>query len=66
MNLKIWIPIILILIIYLIVCFYDLFKIDKTKYLPKWIWGIIICISIPLGGIIYFLLGRDSRGEIDE
>lgn len=66
MDLKILIPIIIIILIYLIICFIDLFKVEKTKFLPKWVWGIIICISIPLGGILYYLLGRDILGENNE
>ncbi len=66
MDLKILIPIIIIIIIYLVICFADLFKVKKTKFLPKWIWGVIICISIPLGGILYYLLGRDILGESNE
>ncbi|WP_222935486.1 PLDc N-terminal domain-containing protein, partial [Staphylococcus pseudintermedius] len=45
------------------VCYHDLYKINMVKYLPKWVWSIIIIISIPLGGVIYFLLGRETRGE---
>lgn len=66
MDLKIFIPVIIIIIIYLVTCFVDLFKVKKTKFLNKWIWGVIICISIPLGGIIYYLLGRDILGESNE
>ncbi|EMU9959171.1 PLDc N-terminal domain-containing protein [Staphylococcus pseudintermedius] len=62
MTIKILIPIIILIIIYLIVCYHDLYKINMVKYLPKWVWSIII-ISIPLGGVIYFLLGRETRGE---
>ncbi|PCF38137.1 hypothetical protein B5C06_12135 [Staphylococcus delphini] len=63
MTIKILIPIIILIIIYLIVCYHDLCKINMVKYLPKWVWSIIIIISIPLGGVIYFLLGRETRGE---
>ncbi|MDG0843982.1 PLDc N-terminal domain-containing protein [Staphylococcus equorum] len=66
MNPKILIPVIIIIALYLIICFVDLFKVNKTKFLPKWAWGLIICISVPLGGIIYYLLGRDVLGESDE
>lgn len=66
MNPKILIPVIIIIALYLIICFVDLFKVNKTKFLPKWAWSLIICISVPLGGIIYYLLGRDVLGESDE
>ncbi|MFQ3844746.1 transcriptional regulator [Staphylococcus pseudoxylosus] len=66
MEPKILIPIIMIIAIYLVICFVDLLKVNKTKFLPKWLWGVIICISIPLGGIIYYIIGRNVLGDNDE
>jgi hypothetical protein len=45
-------------------CLYDIAQHD-VRYLPKWVWVIICCASIPVGGIIYLLAGRDpaSRGR---
>ncbi|QHW36236.1 hypothetical protein GZH82_02075 [Staphylococcus ursi] len=63
MYIKILIPIIILIIIYLFICYRDLYKINMVKYLPKWGWSIIIIISIPLGGVIYFLFGRETRGD---
>ncbi|MET8430278.1 MULTISPECIES: PLDc N-terminal domain-containing protein [unclassified Nocardia] len=40
-------------------CWYDLSR-TRVKYLPKWAWAIICLISIPLGGIIYLIVGRDG------
>lgn len=37
----------------------DIVRSDTVKYLPKWAWIVISVISIPLGGIIYLLLGRE-------
>ena len=56
MEVKIIIPII-------VLCFSDLIKINKTNLFPKWVWAIICCISIPLGGIIYFIWGRGGLGN---
>ncbi|MGV9667395.1 PLDc N-terminal domain-containing protein [Nocardia niigatensis] len=41
-------------------CWYDLY-LTQVKYLPKWAWAIICLISIPLGGIIYLIVGRDGE-----
>lgn len=43
-------------------CLYDIAHHD-VRYLPKWAWVIICLISIPLGGIGYLLIGRDSAGD---
>lgn len=39
-------------------CLTDLVRASEVRYLPKWLWGIIICISIPIGGIIYLVGGK--------
>jgi hypothetical protein len=40
----------------------DIVRADHVQYLPKWAWAILSVISIPLGGIVYLLVGRD-RGQ---
>jgi hypothetical protein len=37
----------------------DIARASSVQYLPKWAWALISIVSIPLGGIIYLLLGRD-------
>lgn len=39
-------------------CLTDLVRASEVRYLPKWLWGIIICISSPIGGIIYLVVGK--------
>jgi hypothetical protein len=41
-------------------CLYDLSR-HEVRYLPKWAWALICVISIPLGGIVYLVVGRDHR-----
>lgn len=64
LDLKIMIPLILIVIVYLTYCLYDLIKVPNVKFFSKWIWGVIICISIPFGGVVYILIGRDGEEVI--
>ncbi len=52
-------PIAVLLIGWVVFALYDLSRSD-VKHLPKWAWAIIILISIPLGGVVYFLVGRES------
>lgn len=37
----------------------DIARACSVQYLPKWAWALVSILSIPLGGIIYLLLGRD-------
>jgi len=41
-------------------CLYDLSQ-HEVKVLPKWGWALVIVLSIPLGGVVYLLVGRLER-----
>jgi hypothetical protein len=41
-------------------CLFDLYRGD-VRYLPKWVWALLCVVSIPVGGIVYLLVGRDHR-----
>ena len=52
-------PLILLALAFVAWCWVDISRND-VKYLPKWLWGLICAISIPVGGIVYLLVGRES------
>lgn len=52
------VPVILILVAFVGFCLYDLSR-TEVRYLPKWAWVIIVLVSIPLGGIVYLVVGRE-------
>jgi len=39
-------------------CLADLVRADQVRFLPKWAWAVACLIQIPLGGVLYLLLGR--------
>ena len=39
-------------------CLTDLGRADQVRFLPKWAWAVACLIQIPLGGVVYLLLGR--------
>jgi phospholipase D-like protein len=39
-------------------CQIDIFRADQVRYLPKWAWAGICLVSIPVGGIVYLVIGR--------
>jgi hypothetical protein len=41
-------------------CLYDLSRSD-VRYLPKWAWAVVCLLSVPVGGIVYLLVGRVHR-----
>lgn len=60
MDIKLLLPVIIIILIYIYFCIYDIFKNKTTKYFHWSIWVIVCLISIPLGGIIYYFIGRNA------
>jgi hypothetical protein len=54
------IPLIVVAVLFEIYCLYDLARVRSVRYLPKWAWAIVCVISIPLGGIVYLVFGRQS------
>jgi len=51
-------PLILVGLAFVVFCLRDLVKAREVRYLPKWGWALVICLSIPLGGVAYLVFGR--------
>jgi hypothetical protein len=51
-------PIVLLAVGFVIYCLVDVAR-SRVKYLPKWAWALICLFSVPVGGIIYLIVGRD-------
>jgi hypothetical protein len=48
-------------------CLVDLIRAEKVRFLPKWGWAILclgIGLTIPFGGILYLLAGRDRHSKL--
>lgn len=55
-------PLILVAAAFVGFCLYDIARHD-VRYLPKWVWVVICLVSIPLGGIVYLLIGREPSSS---
>mgnify|MGYP000864182648 FL=1 len=64
-TLLIMIPIVILYLLYLFFCFLDIKK-NEVKHFSKIIWFIICAISVPVGGILYFVFGRKEGHDYDE
>ena len=51
-------PLIVLALAFVIYCVFDVSR-NEVRYLPKWAWIVICLVSIPLGGVVYLLIGRD-------
>jgi hypothetical protein len=53
-------PLLLLGLVFVGYCLYDLSR-NQVRYLPTWAWALICVFSVPLGGIVYLLVGREHR-----
>ena len=53
------IPLLLLPLAFVIYCWVDI-AYSEVRHLPKWLWAVIVTVSVPLGGIVYLWVGRDS------
>ncbi|HZV24689.1 MAG TPA: PLDc N-terminal domain-containing protein [Acidothermaceae bacterium] len=45
-------------LVFLVFCLVDLARTEAVRYVPKWAWAVVCVISVPLGGVIYLLVGN--------
>jgi hypothetical protein len=53
-------PFLILSIAFVVYCLIDLSR-GPVRYLPKWAWALICLVSVPLGGVVYLLIGRERR-----
>jgi hypothetical protein len=52
------VPVIVIGAGFVVFCLIDLARARQVRYLPKWAWALVCLVSVPLGGIVYLIVGR--------
>lgn len=52
-------PLVVLALGFVVFCLVDISRHD-VKHLPKWAWMLICLLSVPLGGIVYLIVGKDS------
>ena len=41
-----------------ILCLRQVVMAERVRFLPRWVWAVACLIQIPLGGVLFLLLGR--------
>jgi hypothetical protein len=52
-------PILLVSVAFVVWVVVDITRSKSVRYLPKWAWLVLSVLSIPVGGIVYLLFGRE-------
>ena len=52
-------PLVVVAIAWAAYCIVDIVKAERVLVFPKWAWALICVLSVPVGGIIYLLIGRE-------
>jgi hypothetical protein len=58
-NWAAWAPVGVLLLAFVVYCWVDIAR-HEVRYLPKWAWAIIAVMSVPVGGVVYLIVGRES------
>jgi hypothetical protein len=56
------IPVVLAAVAFVAYCLYDLSR-SRVRVLPRWVWVLICVFSVPVGGIVYLLVGREPGSD---
>jgi Phospholipase_D-nuclease N-terminal len=57
-------PLIILAVVFVGYCLFDLSR-NEVRHLPKWLWAVVVIISIPVGGIVYLLVGKQQESVDD-
>jgi ABC-2 type transport system ATP-binding protein len=52
------IPVLVVAVAFAAWCLVDLARAGQVRYLPKWVWAVVICVSLPWGGLVYLIFGK--------
>jgi hypothetical protein len=53
-------PLIVLALVYVVWVVRDILA-SEVRHLPRWGWIVVTIVSIPFGGIVYLLIGREPR-----
>ena len=53
-------PLLVLVVVWVGWCWWDIAH-RPVRHLPRWAWALICLMSVPVGGILYLVFGRESR-----
>src|SRR5512146_1910642 len=64
MSSAVAIPLLVLVIGWVAGCLTAVVRDGPPRYLPKWAWALVICATVPWGGVAYLAFGRTRRPGI--
>lgn len=58
-------PLVLIGVALVGYCWWDIAR-SEVRWLPRWAWALVVAFAVPLGGIVYLLIGRGTRDRVHD
>jgi hypothetical protein len=53
------VPLVVVAVGFVVFCIVDVWRAESVRYLPRWAWTIICVLSVPLGALVYLVVGRE-------
>jgi hypothetical protein len=54
-------PLVVLAAAFVAYCLVDLTRAQEVHHLPKWAWALVCVLSVPVGGIVYLMVGKAHR-----
>ena len=64
MSSAVAIPLLVVVIGFVAGCLTAVVRDGPPRYLPKWAWALVICATVPWGGVAYLAVGRTRKPGI--
>lgn len=52
------VPVLAVAVAFAAWCLVDVARAGQVRYLPRWVWAVVICVSVPWGGLVYLIFGK--------
>lgn len=53
-------PVLVLTVLLIALCLVDLARRPRVKHLPKAVWALIVLFAVPMGAVVYLVIGRDK------
>jgi membrane protein implicated in regulation of membrane protease activity len=59
-------PVLLLAAVLIVWALIDIIRRPAVRHLPRWAWALIVLLAVPLGAVLYLVLGRVRGSRLRE